>query len=308
MVVTPGPGTGPVTIEVPATSANLGPGFDCLGLALERCDTLVGEVLQSGLEVVVEGEGADEVPLDERHLVVRAMRASFDVLGVQPAGLRLHCTNRIPHSRGMGSSSAAIVGGIVLARALVPDGAERMDDAAALSLANGLEGHPDNVAPALLGGFVISGQAGEVVWAQQAPVDPSVAAVVLVPPYGVRTDVARGLLPEVVPHADAAANSGRAALLVAALGGQPAQLLRATEDFLHQQQREPAMPESLALVGALRDVGIPAVVSGAGPSVLAFVVSDDLGHDRADEVQAAAPAGWRTWPQAIGGAGARVLV
>ncbi len=141
----------------------------------------------------------------------------------------------------------------------------------ALALANRLEGHPDNVAPALLGGFVVSGQAGDVVWAQDTPVDDTIFAIVLVPPYGVRTEVARGLLPEVVPHEDAVANTGRAALLVVALGGQPALLLRATEDFLHQEQREPAMPESIALVHDLRSRGVPAVISGAGPTVLALV-------------------------------------
>jgi len=206
----------------------------------------------------------------------------------------------------MGSSSAAIVGGIVLARALVEGGASLLDEGQALALANRIEGHPDNVAPALLGGFVISGQAGELVWAQNAPIDPSISAVVLFPPYGVRTDVARGLLPDQVPHADAAANTGRAALLVAALGGRPAMLLRATEDFLHQRQREPAMPESVALVTDLRARGIPAVVSGAGPTVLAFVAA---GHTpAAEEVMDLVPTGWRTWRQAVGGPGARVLI
>ncbi|WP_027863196.1 homoserine kinase [Marmoricola sp. URHB0036] len=296
---------GPVTVEVPATSANLGPGYDCLGLALELSDTLVGEVLGSGLEVTVEGEGADVVR-DESHLVVRAMRAAFELMGEQPPGLRLTCANRIPHSRGMGSSSAAIVGGIVLARALVADGAAMLDDQAALLLANRLEGHPDNVAPALLGGFVICGQAGEVVWAQQVPVDPSISAVVLVPPYGVRTDLARGLLPETVPHAEAAANAGRAALLVAALGGETTMLLRATEDFLHQRQREPAMPESIALLADLRSQGVPAVVSGAGPTVLALIAAGVTPD--ADEVDSLAPNGWQTSTQSVGGPGARVLI
>ena len=296
---------GPVTVEVPATSANLGPGYDCLGLALELTDILVGEVLSHGLDVHVEGEGED-LARDESHLVVGAMRSAFDAMGVQPPGLRLACTNRIPHSRGMGSSSAAIVGGIVLARALVDDGAELLDDGQVLSLANRLEGHPDNVAPALLGGFVISGQAGDVVWAQNSPVDPSISAVVLVPPYGVRTELARGLLPDAVPHADAAANTGRAALLVAALAGEPALLLRATEDFLHQRQREPAMPESVALVDTLRSRGVPAVVSGAGPTVLALV-ADGI-TPAAHEVSELVPTGWRTWEQGVGGAGARVLI
>jgi homoserine kinase len=296
---------GPVTVEVPATSANLGPGYDCLGLALELTDTLVGEVTDGGLEVPIAGE-AEDLARDESHLVIRAMRAAFETMGVQPAGLRLSCTNRIPHSRGMGSSSAAIVGGIVLARALVSDGADLLDDSQALSLANRMEGHPDNVAPALFGGFVISGQAGEVVWAQNAPVDPSISAVVLVPPYGVRTDHARGLLPETVSHAEAVANTGRAALLVAALGGQPSLLLRATEDFLHQRQREPAMPESIALVTELRSRGVPAVVSGAGPTVLAFVAEGAT--PAAEEVAARVPAGWQTSSQSVGGPGACVLI
>jgi homoserine kinase len=295
---------GPVTVEVPATSANLGPGFDCLGLALDLVDTLVGEVTDGGLEVVVEGEGAVEVPTDERHLVVRAMRVAFAALGEEPPGLRLRCTNRVPHSRGLGSSSAAIVGGLVLARALVTDGAARLDDAQVLALANGLEGHPDNVAPALLGGFVVSGHAGEVVWAQRVPVDPAVALVVAVPPEGVRTEVARGLLPAAVPHADAAANAGRAALLVAALAGRPDLLLRATEDFLHQSYREPAMPRTLALVTTLRERGIAAVVSGAGPTVL---VLDTAGQDRLAEVEQAVPEGWFVSRHAVYDEGARVL-
>jgi homoserine kinase len=296
---------GPVTVEVPATSANLGPGFDCLGLALELTDTIVGEVVDSGLEVHVEGEGED-LGRDESHLVVRAMRAAFESMGEQPRGLRLTCTNHIPHSRGMGSSSAAIVGGIVLARGLAVDGAARLDDAQALSLANWLEGHPDNVAPALLGGFVISGQAGDVVWAQNTPVDDSIFALALVPPYGVKTEVARGLLPDVVPHADAVANTGRAALLVAALGGRPGLLLRATEDFLHQEQRAPAMPESIALVHELRSRGVPAVVSGAGPTVLALV-SEGV-TPGVDTVSDLVPSGWRTLRQSVGGPGARVLI
>ena len=294
--------TGPVVVETPATSANLGPGFDCLGLALELSDTLVGEVVPAGLEVSVSGEGAADVPLDDSHLVVRAMRAAFHAMRVRPSGLRLRCTNRIPHGRGMGSSSAAIVGGIVLARALVEGGDRLLDDATALLVANELEGHPDNVAPALLGGFVISGQADGEVWAQQSPVDPSISAVVFVPAESVRTEVARGLLPATVPHAEAAANSGRTALLVVALASRPEQLLRATEDFLHQEHREPAMPDSIALVRRLRGQGIPAVVSGAGPSVLAFVTDDGA------SVVGLAPDGWRTLSQAVGGRGAAVLM
>jgi homoserine kinase len=264
---------GPVRVTVPATSANLGPGFDSLGLALSLRDELEAEVVASGVEVEVSGEGAADVPRDASHLVVRSMHAAFDAMDARPPGLRLTCRNVIPHSRGLGSSSAAIVAGVALARALVAGGQLLLDDASLLRLAADIEGHPDNVAPALLGGFVICGREAGEWYAVPSAVDPRVRAEVFVPPTPVQTAVARGLLPDVVPHADAAANSGRAALLVAALAGRPEHLLPATRDYLHQAQREPAMPESLALVGRLRDDGVPAVISGAGPTVLAFVGS-----------------------------------
>lgn len=293
---------GPVTVEVPATSANLGPGYDCLGISLQLADSLVGEVATEGLSIEVHGEGCGDVPLDETHLVVRTMRTAFEAMGACPKGLRLSFTNRIPHGRGLGSSSAAIVGGIVLARALVDDGEAMLDDHAALTLATRIEGHPDNVAPALLGGFVISGRSGDAVWALQSAVDPSISAVLFVPPAGVHTEVARGLLPASVPHADAAANSGRAALLVAALAGHPERLLRATEDFLHQEQRGPVMPASLALVHDLRARQVPAVISGAGPAVLALVTGDP------SAVTGLCPPRWRTLRQGVGGPGATVLM
>jgi len=263
---------GAVRVSVPATSANLGPGFDSLGLALDLRDELEGEVLAAGLEVLVHGAGAAQVPRDERHLVVRAMRVGFEALGAQPPGLRLTCHNVVPHARGLGSSSAAIVGGLALARALVPGGAERLDDQALVALATRMEGHPDNVAPAALGGFVISGTDDDgQAYAVPSAVAPGLETVVLVPAEPVSTELARGLLPATVPHAHAAADAGRAALLVAALAGRPDQLLRGTRDYLHQHYRRPAMPASLDLVEALRADGVPAIVSGAGPTVLAFV-------------------------------------
>lgn len=295
---------GPVGVSVPATSANLGPGFDSLGLALSLRDELEAEVLGSGLVVEVEGAGAGDVPRDESHLVVRSMRAAFELLGGQPPGLRLTCRNVVPHARGLGSSSAAIVGGVVLARALVAGGELLLDDDAALRLAARIEGHPDNVAPALLGGFVVSGQEAGEFFAVTAPVDPRVGVVVLVPPTPVSTEAARGLLPGSVPHADAAADAGRAALLVAALGGRPEHLLLATRDYLHQSYRRPAMPESLDLVEALRADGIPAVVSGAGPTVLAFVEGTDADSTRA--VLARTPQGWWSSHLSVDGAGAVV--
>jgi len=277
---------GPVRVSVPATSANLGPGFDSLGLALTMRDELEAEVTGSGLLVEVTGSGADDVPLDESHLVVRSMRAAFEEIGGQPPGLRLTCTNVIPHARGLGSSSAAIVAGVVLARALVAGGTLLMDDAAAFALAARIEGHPDNVAPAFHGGFVISGREDDF-YAVCSPVDPRIEVVVFVPPTPVSTEVARGLLPTDVPHADAAADAGRTALLVAALAGQPEQLWRGTRDYLHQDYRRPAMPESLTLVDALRGAGIAATVSGAGPTVLAFTDAS-----RAAALAARCPAGW----------------
>jgi homoserine kinase len=292
-----------VRVRVPATSANLGPGFDTLGLALGLHDELAAQVRPDGLLVEVEGEGADDVPRDERHLVVRAMSATFERLGERPSGLWLHCRNVVPHARGLGSSSAAIVGGVVLARALVDDGAERLDDAAALDLAAELEGHPDNVAPALLGGLTVAGHGVDGFWATSAPLDGRVGAVAFVPPTGVSTEAARGLLPVQVPHADAAANAARAALLMVALGGATEHLLRATDDLLHQGYREPAMPASLALVRALRADGVAAVVSGAGPTVLAVTT----GAADAPGLTARCPEGWTARVLDIDRRGAVVL-
>lgn len=291
---------GPVRVSVPATSANLGPGFDSLGLALSLRDELKAEVLPDGLVVEVAGAGADGVPRDESHLVVRAMRAAFDHMGEQPPGLRLSCRNVIPHARGLGSSSAAIVAGVVLARGLVAGGQLLASDEALFDLAADLEGHPDNVAPAFYGGFVISGREADRWYAVRAGVDPRIAAVVFVPPDGVETTVARGLLPDVVPHADAAANAGRAALLVAAITGQPEHLLAATRDWLHQDQREPAMPGTLELVRALRADGVPAVVSGAGPTVLAFGSADTA------DLLARCPRGWTPYELSVDVEGARL--
>jgi homoserine kinase len=279
---------GPVRATVPATSANLGPGFDSLGLALDLRDRLEAEVVADGLEIRVEGAGADRVPRDETHLVVRAMRSGFAAMDARPPGLRLTCHNVVPHARGLGSSSAAIVGGLALARGLVAGGRLLLDDAALFRLAADLEGHPDNVAPALFGGFVISGHDDDGFYAVPSPVDPRVTTVVFVPPDPVSTEAARGLLPAEVPHAEAAAGAGRTALLVAALAGKPEHLFRATRDFLHQEYRRPAMPASLGLVDTLRAERIPAVVSGAGPTVLAFTHDTAAATGLADRC----PDGW----------------
>ncbi|MEU8073512.1 MULTISPECIES: homoserine kinase [unclassified Micromonospora] len=289
---------GPVRVRVPATSANLGPGFDALGLALGRHDDVTAEVTDGGVRVSVTGEGAGELPSDERHLIVTAMRATFDALGAQPAGLALECVNRIPQARGLGSSSAAIVAGVLAARALVAGGERRMDDDAALRLAAELEGHPDNVAPCLLGGFTIAWTEPGGARAVSLPVAAAVRPTVFVPAERGLTSVARAALPATVPHADAASNAGRAALLVHALTADPALLLPATVDRLHQDQRAPGMPATAALVAALRAAGVAAVVSGAGPTVLALSrVSADF----------QAGTDWRRWELPIDVSGARVI-
>ncbi|WP_173528302.1 homoserine kinase [Nonomuraea antri] len=265
-----------VRIRVPATSANLGPGFDSLGLALTLYDDVevsIGD--EPGVEVSVEGEGAGELDLGDSHLIVKAMRRAFDRMGVpHPSGIRLRCHNRIPHARGLGSSSAAICAGILAARALA-DG--EMTDDEVFALATEMEGHPDNVAPCLAGGLTIAwtDHAGVPRMVKLVP-DERVRPVAIVPATRLATETARGLLPKEVPHKDASFNAGRAALLIAALIRTPERelLLDATEDRLHQAYRAPAMRESANLVERLRAVGVPAVVSGAGPTVLAFSTPD----------------------------------
>lgn len=261
-------------MRVPATSANLGPGFDSLGMALALYDDVVAQVSDdTGVRVDVHGEGAGDVPRDHRHLVAKAALKAFDALGGRPRGLDLVCANRIPHGRGLGSSAAAIVSGLVLARSLVVGGEERLPDDDLLELATTIEGHPDNIAACLHGGVTLA-------WTRTA--DPSttgvvdlvpvstIVPVVCVPSSAVATKKARALLPETVPHGDAAWNAARAALLVQALTLRPDLLLEATDDRLHQPYRRPAYPRTTDLVAKLRAAGIPAVVSGAGPTVLAL--------------------------------------
>jgi homoserine kinase len=257
---------------VPCSSANLGPAFDYAGLALGLYDELEAEVTSDGeTSVVVYGESADRVPLDRRHMIVRVMDDTFAAMGVTPpAGLRFVARNYIPHGRGLGSSAAAIAGGIVLARSLVIDGEDLMSDDQVLDLGTKFEGHPDNISASLFGGFTVA-------WVDEAGahhvslrVDDTVVPVIVLPGGTLPTKKARAMLPDQVPHADAAFNAGRSALLVRALTAQPELLLAATDDRLHQQQRRSAMPESLDIVDTLRAAGIPAAVSGAGPCVLAF--------------------------------------
>jgi homoserine kinase len=294
-----------VTVRVPATSANLGPGFDSLGLALALHDEVVvtaGESDGDAVSVVVTGEGAGAVPTDETHLVVRALHAVLDALGATHPPLELHCTNRIPHGRGLGSSAAAVVAGLLAGRALVPDGATRLDLDGVLALANGFEGHPDNAAACLLGGLTVAWSDDGGVHAVRREPGPDLRATVLVPAAGLSTETARGLLPATVPHGEAAHAAGRAALLMAALTDvhtQPALLLAGTEDRLHQQYRATAMPATDALVRSLRAAGLAAAVSGAGPSVVVLSAAGDPA--------VVAPEGWAVLPLGIARAGAEVI-
>lgn len=310
----PGFAAGPITVEVPASSANLGPGFDCLGIALGLHDVLVGQVATAGLSLTFLGEGAHRLPPDERSLVIRAMRQVFGLVGDQPPGLRVELRGRIPHSRGLGSSSAAIVGGLVLARALLGERGVGISQAQLLQLAHELEGHPDNVAPALLGGLIVSGHSAGQAWAMPAPVDPELSAMVFVPQLRTSTRSAREVLPAQIDHAEAAANSSRTALLMTVLAGANAGagialaetdfLWLATEDFLHQRQREPVMPASYTLVQQLRKENVPAVISGAGPTVLAFVRSN---RDNLARLRAFAPPRWNVWHLPFEAVGAQVV-
>lgn len=288
-----------VAVSAPATSANLGPGFDALGLALALRDDVVVEVAGSSaprLVVEVSGEGADDVARDESHLVVRSMLATFDQLGVPVPRMVVRCTNRIPHGRGLGSSAAAVVAGVLAARGLVR---ARRDDEAVLALASAIEGHPDNAAACVLGGLTLAWQGAAGVRAVRLEPAATLRARVLVPELALSTEVARGMLPASVSHADAAHAAGRAALLVEAVTSRPDLLLDATEDRLHQVYRAPAMPETADLVRTLRARGHAAVVSGAGPSVLLLGGAGEAGWPDP-------PAGWRAHDLAIARTGAEV--
>jgi homoserine kinase len=262
-----------VTVEVPATSANLGPGFDCFGLALDWRERVNLAVIEHGYQLEVSGEGAAEVPRDESHLIIRSALVGLADLGVTAPGLWLGCRNTIPHGRGLGSSSAAIVAGLVAAAGLA---GVKVSPDWLLGHANAIEGHPDNVAAAVHGGFVLAYQGRSGVTVAQARVDNAIGAALYVSDTSVATDLARNLLPGMVPHIDAAANSGRAALLVHAMASQPELLCDATCDWLHQGYREAAMPRSYALMKSLRGKGFAAMISGAGPSVLVLGRKGDL--------------------------------
>jgi homoserine kinase len=265
--------SGAFRVTVPASTANLGPGFDAFGLALALYDVVEVQVTDGDLKVEVIDAGAGgvaDVPTDETHLVVRAIRRTCAHLGVEPPGLHLRCFNAIPHARGLGSSAAAVVSGVAAGYALA---GREIDAFGAMQLAAGFEGHADNAAASLFGGFVLAWCEGGEFHAERLVPHASIRPVVAVPSVRSATATTRGLLPPTVPHADAAHAAGRAALAVHALTAKPELLLAATEDRLHQHYRAPAYPASTELVATLRAQGVAAAVSGAGPTVLALTTT-----------------------------------
>ena len=269
---------------VAASSANLGPGFDTLGLALGLYDEICIQTMNSGLSVEVEGEGAGQVPLGPDHLVVKAIVRGLAVCGVRAAGLKVQCRNMIPHSRGLGSSAAAVVGGLAAANGLVAQtDSDPMNELDLVQLSSEFEGHPDNAAAAVLGGAVVSWteptgavDGGCRYAAAPLRLHPDINVFAAIPDAQSSTAETRVLLPAKVSHLDARFNVSRAALLVVALTERPDLLMAATEDVLHQPQRASAMAPSAEYLHILRGYGVAAVLSGAGPSLLALTTAQDL--------------------------------
>lgn len=265
-----------VRVRVPATTANLGSGFDCVGMAFDWYDELALDVLdEPGLEVVVTGEGAAGVPLDERHLVVSSILGGLAAFGTDRPGMRLVCHNTIPHSRGLGSSAAAIVAGLTLAWGIAHPG-EPVDRSVITRLAHDAEGHPDNAGAAVWGGAILAWARDDKVSLVQLPLPDGFEAVAFVPRFECSTDDARRVLPETVSRADAVSQAIAAAALPLALTKRPDLLFDATADRLHQSYRAQLMQPSYDLMLRLRERGIPAAISGAGPTVIAVGMPDQL--------------------------------
>jgi homoserine kinase len=295
-----------VAVKVPATTANLGPGFDTLGLALSVYDELDVRVRdEPGALVTVHGVGAGEVPTDESNLVVSSMAYTFEAMGRRMPGVHVTAHNTIPHGRGLGSSGAAVVSGIMAAKGLLQGDVE-IDADTLLRIATDLEGHPDNVAPALFGGLTIAWLTTSGPKQKRLIVHRGVAPLVFVPQFTMSTKLARSLQPASVPHEDAIFNVSRSALLIAALTQSPELMLAATEDKLHQNYRAAAMPETAKLVTLLRNAGYAAVVSGAGPSIL--VLADGPGQRlaAAELVATQADTPWQAMMLAVDFKGATV--
>ena len=261
-----------VRVRVPATSANLGPGFDAFGIALGLYDELEVRALGSpGVSVEVTGEGAGQVPDDEQHLVVSSLRAALDLVGASQTGLHLVCHNRIPHGRGLGSSAAAVVAGIIAARGLIAEPEALSDDVAASTSRR----HRGSSRQRGAGRARRRDARVEATdrFRRSTSGRLTTSPLAIVPPHHLSTKAARGVLPATVPHADGAFQAGRAALLVEALGRRPELLLTATQDRLHQEYRRSVCRARSRSSTSLRAEGVAAVVSGAGPTVLVLARS-----------------------------------
>lgn len=262
-----------VRVRVPATIANLGSGFDVLGIALTWHNTVEARYAERMRKPIieVEGEGENELPRDERNVCYRAFSAACELMGEETPSIFMRLRNTIPLSRGLGSSAAARVGGIVAAMALLRG---EVDENKALKLAAELEGHTDNVAPALLGGFVISGWKSDddSVFAIKLPMAKDVLVTVLVPEHHIPTETARSVLPESVSLSDAVFNMSRACLLVGAfITGHLEHIAEAVKDKLHQPYRQALMPWLNDVIETAMSAGaLGAFLSGSGSAVAAL--------------------------------------
>lgn len=284
-------------VRVPATVANLGPGFDALGAAIKMHLTVEIEPRRDSVDILVEGEGAEVLPKDESNLVIRSMNTFFDHIARRPPGYSVRIKNPIPLASGLGSSAAAVVGGLFAARALT---GRAISQTEMIDLALEIEGHPDNLMPALVGGLVVCYQdRGDAL--KHLRLDPSdrLVPIVAVPREGYPTASARAALPEDVSFGDARFTASRAALLVAAMttGAGTDVLAEAMRDRLHEPARLALMPETMAVHDELRDAGLPVALAGAGPSLL-FVVPRPEAATRAEQIRRVCRdrnAGWRVF-------------
>lgn len=285
-------------IKVPATSANLGSGFDSAGLAVALYDDLEIRTTDAGFTAEIEGEGQNYLPTDARHLIITQIRARLDEMGWHLPGMTLKATNRIPHSRGLGSSAAAHIAAALAVKALLPVDAQITNDDL-LQWASEAEGHPDNVAPAVYGGMTLSWHDHQVEKSKyrslRLAAHPQLTPVVAIPANPLSTAAARTLLPANVPHSDAVANAARAALLIPAMTTNPELLFAATQDWLHQQYRQPSMPETLRFMESLRADNHAAVVSGAGPTLCVFAADQGEVDVIAQKLQALAHRSAQHW-------------
>ena len=300
-----------VRVRVPASTANLGAGFDALGMALGLYNEI--EVERGGdgdgMHLAIEGEGAERLQaLGAQNLAARAVSGTLAHLGMPPGGISVRMINRIPLSRGLGSSSAAVVGGVASAAALagVSLSAEEL-----LDLALPLEGHPDNIAPALLGGLTVATLVEGRVRCVKLPVPDALQAVAVIPDFRLSTAKARQALPPMVPRGDAVFNVGRVALFLAGLQAGRLDLLReGVKDRLHQPYRAAFVPGmSDVLAEGERSGALACFLSGAGPTLLALVAGDpgDVGRRMAQCWQQKAGVTARAQALAIDREGAKVV-